>query len=110
MLHIAPDGCDASCTDALATTRQVRTALGHKAERVNRALIGSGFSADEHPDLFVAAPGSVSELLDSFGEGASESVWLIDPLGNKVLRYPVDTPPGHFRDDIKKLLKKSRIG
>lgn len=110
LLHVAPGSCGDACMSALETTRQVRLTLGHEADRVNRAMIGSGIPVDEHPDLFVSGPDKAVELLKQFDESAGSYVWVIDPLGNRVLRYPLDAPPAHFRDDLKKLLRKSRIG
>jgi hypothetical protein len=35
---------------------------------------------------------------------------LVDPLGNIMMRYPASVPGGDVLDDLKHLLKISRIG
>jgi len=39
-----------------------------------------------------------------------DHIYLIDPLGNLVLRYPRDADPSRIRKDITRLLRVSRIG
>jgi hypothetical protein len=44
-------------------------------------------------------------------EGArTDHIYVVDPLGNLVLRYPRDADPSRIRKDIERLLKVSRIG
>lgn len=38
------------------------------------------------------------------------AVWLVDPLGNLVLRYSLTLPAEDLLKDLKRLLKVSRIG
>ena len=40
----------------------------------------------------------------------SDHIYLIDPLGNLVLRYPKDADPMKMNKDLQRLLKYSRIG
>ena len=58
----------------------------------------------DHPSLIVARPQSTM-----FSDGA-DSVWLVDPLGNMILRYPPGYEPRGLLKDIKRLLKLSKIG
>jgi hypothetical protein len=39
-----------------------------------------------------------------------DHIWLVDPLGNLMMRYPPDEPPRGMMEDIKRLLRLSRIG
>jgi hypothetical protein len=41
---------------------------------------------------------------------ASSHLWLIDPLGNLMMRFPSDPDPAKMKKDILKLLKASRVG
>ena len=38
------------------------------------------------------------------------SVWLVDPLGNLILRYPPGYQSRGLLEDLKRLLKLSKIG
>ena len=40
----------------------------------------------------------------------TDHIWLVDPLGNVVLRYPRDANPSRMKKDLERLLKVSRIG
>lgn len=49
-----------------------------------------------------------SELgLPSTSRGA---IWVLDPLGNVVLKFPPETNPTLILNDLKKLLKLSKVG
>jgi cytochrome oxidase Cu insertion factor (SCO1/SenC/PrrC family) len=39
-----------------------------------------------------------------------DHIYLIDPLGNLVLRYPKNAEPAKMKKDLERLLKYSRIG
>jgi hypothetical protein len=40
----------------------------------------------------------------------SDHIYLVDPLGNVMLRWPRDPDPGRMIRDLGRLLKYSRIG
>jgi hypothetical protein len=44
---------------------------------------------------------------DGIGEGR---VYIVDPLGNLMMSYPSDAGPGDLYDDLRRLLRVSRIG
>jgi cytochrome oxidase Cu insertion factor (SCO1/SenC/PrrC family) len=117
LVYVARSNCDAACQEALYNGRQLRLALGRLMERVQRVYLYVGeapdaaFIAAEHPDLLVAAAGGAeaAALLGSFA-GQDEGYWLVDPLGNAMMRYPPDEPPRGIMEDLKRLLRLSRIG
>ena len=39
----------------------------------------------------------------------SDYVWIIDPLGNVMMRYPVHADPSGIKKDMERLLKVSQI-
>ncbi|MDP3715723.1 MAG: cytochrome C oxidase subunit I, partial [Burkholderiales bacterium] len=41
---------------------------------------------------------------------ANDHIYLVDPLGNVVLRYPRDADPTRIKKDLQRLLRVSRIG
>lgn len=117
LVYLGREPCEAACREALYNGRQMRLALGRLMERVERVYLYVGeppeaaFIAAEHPDLLVAdaAVAEGAELLEAF-TGQAEGYWLVDPLGNLMMRYPADEPPRSMMDDIKRLLRLSRIG
>ena len=115
LLVLDTDGCDAACERALYATRQARTIQGREQDRIERVLLQpSGVAAPsasvrgEHPGLTVAQadPRQWTALL----EGKPQSIVLVDPLGNLVLRYPADPDIRGLARDLERLLKASRIG
>ena len=44
------------------------------------------------------------------GGATSDYLYMIDPLGNLMMRFPKDADPSKVKKDIDKLLKASSIG
>ncbi|HUO83098.1 MAG TPA: cytochrome oxidase assembly protein [Gammaproteobacteria bacterium] len=123
LVYLDDGSCGAACRAALQDTRQVRLALGREGDRVRRLLFESGQDAlpddlaDQHPDLVVVRVGpGEADLLEAFpapGEASGQAagrIYLVDPLGNLMMRYPPDTDPGGLLEDLERLLRLSRIG
>jgi hypothetical protein len=43
-------------------------------------------------------------------EGASDRIYLVDPLGNLMMSYPGDADATGMKKDLQRLLKVSQIG
>ena len=118
LLYVGRGDCDAACRDALYRTRQVRRALGKEMSRVQRFFIAtggapdSGFLAADHPGMLVLTEGLASRdaVLATLGNFAEGDVFLADPLGNVVLRFPAGTTMKDMHEDLQFLLKASQIG
>ncbi len=105
--------CDPACERKLYATRQARTMQGRDQERIVRIWLVPGDAPPaaaflaQHPGLVVArVAGSALEALP----GGADQLYLIDPLGNLVLRYPHDPDIRGIANDLTRLLKASRIG
>ena len=44
------------------------------------------------------------------GQALSDHIYLVDPLGNLMMRFPADPNPSRMKKDLIRLLKASRIG
>lgn len=121
LVQIADGACSAECRATLHTTRQVRLALGKEASRVQRVLINTGemaepeYYATQHPLLILLSlpPNDRTLVLSRFtvnGEAPAGRLFLVDPLGNLMMWYPLDIAPDALNDDLKRLLKYSQIG
>jgi len=111
LLTAADGACDAACAKALYATRQARTIQGREMERIQRVwLVTAGTPPPavmaEHPDLTAIV---TAEGLAAFPAGADRT-YLVDPLGNLVLAYPLDPDIKAVARDITRLLRASRIG
>jgi len=105
--------CEAACARLLYATRQARTMQGREQDRVARVLLvadGAPLSQEllaQHPGLVIArvAPAALAAL-----PGGPAGVYIVDPLGNLVLRYPDDPDIKRLAGDLSRLLRASRIG
>lgn len=115
MLYVNPEPCGETCRQDLIKIRQIRLALGAEADRVERLYL----SGEEPPAadwLERTQAGLVSARLDDNPALADAlpsrdaAIYFIDPLGNLMMRFSTDADPEDIKDDLKKLLKISRIG
>ena len=125
MLKVGPSDCQQACQDQLFAMRQLRTMQGKAMERVERVWL----ITDEQPletllmrvndgtHMLRAPAATVQKWLPvEQGERAADYVYLIDPLGNLMMRFPKgavssDTAKASkVHKDIAKLLKASAIG
>lgn len=118
LLYVGRGDCNDACKDSLYRTRQVRRALGKEMSRVQRFFIStsgapnSGLLAADHPGMLVMAEGLASRdtVLATLGEFSEGDVFIVDPIGNVVLRLPAGTAMKDMHADLSLLLKASQIG
>jgi cytochrome oxidase Cu insertion factor (SCO1/SenC/PrrC family) len=117
LVSIDSGRCDERCDRKLLYMRQLRLTQGKDMERVERAWLVSDDTVPR-PDAVVPYPGTWvvraagTGLLEQFpAQGAvSGHIYVIDPLGNLMMRFPRDPEPGRMIKDLSRLLKASRIG
>jgi len=118
MVHVGgAAACDADCAQQLYLTRQVRIAQGKEQSRIERLwVLTDPTSPDpvllrEHPGLFVWRPDD-AVFADQFpaDQDRSAHIYLVDPLGNLMMRFPAAVDPKRMMKDLKLLLKASQIG
>lgn len=118
LIYMNEGVCDDACKDALYTTRQSRLMLGREMERVIRVFLHGDtppdtvFIESEHAGLITAIDSGFSGLLKNKKPASLEEggYFLMDPLGNLVMYFEPTINPREMVDDIKRLLKLSRIG
>lgn len=99
--------CDSACEKKLYIVRQVRRALGKDAERVERLWIVTD-GAKPRPEVLAAIEGAhVATAAPGF-EG--DRIYLVDPIGNLMMRFPGDPDPAKIIRDLQRLLKYSSFG
>lgn len=121
MLYIADKDCDSACQETNYYMRQINTALGKNASRFKRMIIhlepmSTGFkqiSEDEYPSA-LHSYASRNKLAKAFsalnGELTSNAIYIMDPLGNIMMRFSQGTSAKLILKDLNRLLKISRIG
>ena len=119
LVYVGDGRCDEQCRAALLLTRQTRLALNADMTRVRRVFLATGNCCDrtyleaEHPDLGVEQVDNAAgaALLGTFPDVASGSIYIVDPLGNLMMRHaPSAGLSKDLLEDLRKLLKLSHIG
>ena len=118
LLYADTAPCQDACRDALYTIRQSRLMLGKEMDRVQRVFLHGDeppdnlASADENKGLITLRDAGLQAILDKKRPAALSAggYYLIDPHGNLVMYFRPDINPREMVDDIKRLLKLSRIG
>ena len=108
--------CGPHCEKKLYYMRQVRRAQGKEMSRVERLWIVTDAIAPR-AELLSAIEGTRiaragAEFTAAFAaEGArTDHIYLVDPLGNLMLRFPRDPDPARMVKDLERLLKYSGFG
>jgi len=116
LVVLADDICDEVCLQTLENIRQIRLSMGPKMTRLNTVYLPAANTAlrsefsTEHPKLFVVDPQVSEEIRAIIGDYSNGEVFMIDPLGNAMMRYAPGTSMGDIRKDIYHLFKLSGIG
>lgn len=124
LLTISEGPCEDACQKNLYHMRQVRLSVAQNMDRVQRIVVlenEADFSREitlQHEGLRIVT-GSAEQLakLKNQIKGAEsnlplqrDAIYLIDPHGNLMMRFPNDLDPKGILKDLKHLLKVSRIG
>ena len=109
--------CGPRCQEKLWQIRQVRQAQGKDLNRVERVWLiddGNAISAEmvqAYPGLWIASGAAQTVVAQLPAEtSARDHVYLVDPLGNLMLRFPRNPEPRQMIRDLARLLKYSRSG
>lgn len=116
--------CDQQCEKRLYDTRQIHTSLGKDQHRLSRMFIHLApadtpllkLIAETHQNV-IQVNGSAEIITDALGENIRNDVginnnetYIMDPMGNVMMRFTQEQPNNEFLHDLKKLLKASQIG
>ncbi|PCD00380.1 hypothetical protein [Halopseudomonas pelagia] len=122
VLVTSPQACEEACLQLLHEARQINVALGREAGRVKHMLalatqppaelleqLESEYPRLEKGTLDSAAyQNSLNQHPQEWQQGPQ--LWVVDPLGRVVLHQDADKPGKQLLDDLKHLLKVSKVG
>lgn len=118
MVQVAPARCDDACQKRLWVMRQVRATTGKERDRVQRLWLITDMDTPK-PDVLREYEGTVlwrigatemQALFAQDADAAAEHLWMIDPLGHLMMRWPRDVNPSRMKKDVERLLRASRVG
>jgi cytochrome oxidase Cu insertion factor (SCO1/SenC/PrrC family) len=116
LVYVGRGTCDKRCETLLYYMRQVRSAQGPERDRINRLwLVTDGKDPAaallaQHPGLTVVRLQDPVFLTQFAGAASGRHVYVVDPLGNLMMRFPANPDPSRMIRDLKQLLKASQIG
>jgi cytochrome oxidase Cu insertion factor (SCO1/SenC/PrrC family) len=118
IVYIGDGACDDLCRTALVFGRQSRLALNNEMTRVQRVFLATGnccateYFANEQAGLIAldASASAAQALLAQFPADHRRSLYIVDPLGNLMMRHDATHTSKDLLTDLKKLLKLSHIG
>ena len=117
MLTVDDGTCDARCREKLLKMRQVRLMQGKDMDRIERVWLVTDGVKPETPLATMHAgtwmvdgrAGPISTALPVQAD-PHNYIYLVDPLGNLMMRYSADADPYGMNRDLIRLLKVSRVG
>jgi len=116
--------CDEICETRLYDTRQIHTSLGKDQHRLMRMFVHlepageplTKLIGQTHPNV-THVNGDIDAIISALGNNIHDNVgiknnetYVMDPMGNVMMRFTQDQPNKEFLYDLKKLLKASQIG
>lgn len=105
LLVSAPSGCHEACARVVYLSRQVRLAQGREQVRIERVLlVGPGQARPWFDGIYTG------RLAESRPEPIEGGLYLVDPLGNLMMRFPPDPDGARVIHDLRRLLKVSGVG
>lgn len=119
LVTVGDAACDASCEKHLYMQRQLREMLGRERDRVDRVwLITDGGTPAQALREAVEATSPVwmlrvdravlaRWLAPADGQALGDHLYIIDPMGEWMMRMPADPTPQRVKRDLDRLLRAS---
>ena len=114
LVTVAGGACDAACEKHLYMQRQLREVLGRDKDRVDRVWLVTDQAA-VRPELLPAlqqawvlraAPEALARWLSpEAGNPLSAHIYLVDPRGDWMMRFPAQADPARMKKDLVRLMK-----
>jgi hypothetical protein len=119
LVSVSGGACDAKCEQNLYFQRQLRESLGKEKDRLDRVWL----VVDEAPvrdallpalassAVLRVAPAALAQWLEpEAGKRLEDHLYLVDPIGNWMMRFPADMDAGaaaKAKRDLDRLLRAS---
>ncbi|MEO7336000.1 MAG: hypothetical protein ABIV63_05390 [Caldimonas sp.] len=111
--------CNATCERHLWIQRQLRESLGRDSDRVDKLWLIDDAAKPRSETLAAVSVGTPATILRSTraaigtwlqpvtGVALEDQMYVVDPMGDWMMRVPRDPDPAHLKRDIEKLLRAS---
>ena len=116
LISVADSACNELCQQHLYLQHQMRETLGREKDRLDWVWLRTG-SASLSPALSEATQAAVVLSMDrsalaswlepAAGQQLEDHLYVVDPLGNWMMRFPADLDPKQAKRDLDRLLRAS---
>jgi hypothetical protein len=119
LVAVGPSSCNADCDKRLFMQRQFREMLGRERDRLDKIWL----ITDEAPlapalrQIIEATPAVTALRADpqalarwlapAPGQNVQDHLYVVDPMGEWMMRLPVQPDPGKVKRDLERLLRAS---
>lgn len=116
LISVADSACNEVCQQHLYLQRQLRETLGREKDRLDWVWLRTGATELAEPLRLATASAQVlhvdatalSEwLVPAPGQRIEDHLYVVDPLGNWMMRFPADFDPKQAKRDLDRLLRAS---
>ncbi len=119
LVVVGAAACEPACEQRIYLQRQLREMLGKERDRVDRLWLVTDEGMPRAPLMDAAqATGALTTLRveraalarwlePASGQALEDHVYIVDPMGQWMMRAPVDADPAKFKRDLDRLLRAS---
>jgi hypothetical protein len=119
LVAVGPSSCDAACEQRLLKQRQLREMLGRESARLDKVWLITD-TGELKPALRTAIESGVPVtalradpavisgwLAPEPGQALEDHLYLVDPIGEWMMRFPVAADPVQIKRDLNRLMRAS---
>lgn len=115
-ISVADSACDDACQKHLFLQRQLRETLGKDKDRLDWVWLRTGSPELSEPlkqataaatVLHVDAAALATWLQPAAGQRLEDHLYVVDPIGNWMMRFPAQADPKQVKRDLDRLLRAS---
>lgn len=116
LISVSDSACDETCDRHLFVQRQLREGLGKEKDRLDWVWLRTGDATLAEPlqkataaatVLHVDAHQLATWLKPAQGHSLADHLYVVDPIGNWMMRFPADADPAKIKRDLDRLLRAS---
>lgn len=125
LVYIDSGECDEVCRDSIYKIRQIRLATGDGMRRIQRLLLLTDTRGQDKLKAYlkdyegmetgIAVGAAAHKLLKEFtvddkNAPAAKRIYIVDPIGNLMMKYDPGAEPKGVIKDMNRLLRFSQVG
>lgn len=119
LVVVGPAACGAACEKRLFIQRQLREMLGRERDRLDKIWLvtdGAPLSAELQAAVSVGVPvralrvdrhALATWLVPAPGQALEDHLYVVDPMGEWMMRMPARPEPARVKRDLERLLRAS---